>query len=178
MFLIVGLGNPGKEFAHTRHNAGFDTVGLLADKHSIRLNKSRCRALTGEGSISGQKVLLALPQTYMNLSGEAVRDLVAFYKLPLSQLIVVYDDIDLPMAGTHNGMRSILYQLGQEGFPRVRVGIGRPQHPQMDLKDFVVGHYPKEDWKTMFDCYLRAGEAVEAVLSEGVEKAMTKFNGA
>lgn len=103
MHLIVGLGNPGKEFEHTRHNAGFDTVSLLAEKHNIRLNKSRCKALTGEGVIAGQKVLLALPQTYMNLSGEAVSPLMSFYKLPLTNLLVVYDDIDLPKAGCASG---------------------------------------------------------------------------
>lgn len=188
MHLIVGLGNPGKEFEHTRHNAGFDTVSLLAEKHNIRLNKSRCKALTGEGVIAGQKVLLALPQTYMNLSGEAVSPLMSFYKLPLTNLLVVYDDIDLPKgrlrvrpggsAGTHNGMRSIIYRLGQDAFARVRVGIGKPDNPQMDLKDFVVGHYPREDWKEMFDCFLRAGEAVEEILANGVEKAMSRFNGA
>ncbi len=187
MHVIVGLGNPGREYEHTRHNAGFDTVTLLAQRHGIRINKLRFKSLLGEGTIAGERVLLVLPQTYMNLSGEAVRPLCDFYKLPLDNLIVVYDDIDLPRgklrvrgagsAGTHNGMRSILYQLGNENFPRVRVGIGRPEHPQMDLKDYVTGHFPRDEWQTMFDAYQRAGQAVEEILRSGVEKAQAAYNG-
>ena len=135
MFLVVGLGNPGRKYEHTRHNVGFDVVDILSQKYDIPLRKSRCKAITGEGVIAGQKVALALPQTYMNLSGESVVQLVNWYKPEMDQLLVCYDDIDLPdgkvrfrpsgSAGTHNGMRNIIYLLGRDDFPRMRVGTGR-----------------------------------------------------
>ena len=147
MFLVVGLGNPGRKYEHTRHNVGFDVVDILSQKYDIPLRKSRCKAITGEGVIAGQKVALALPQTYMNLSGESVVQLVNWYKPEMDQLLVCYDDVDLPdgkvrfrpsgSAGTHNGMRNIIYLLGRDDFPRMRVGTGRPPE-HMDLKDYVL----------------------------------------
>ena len=181
MYVVVGLGNPGSKYARTRHNSGFDAVELLAARHDIRLTKRKCKALLGEGTIGGQRVALAQPQTYMNLSGESVSLLVSWYKIDLSHLIVVYDDCDLPAgalrvrekgsAGTHNGMRSILYQLGSEDFPRVRVGIGK-QPEGWDLADYVLAPYPTpEARKIAYDTLVKAGEAVEKIILEGIPKA-------
>ncbi len=181
MYVVVGLGNPGRKYERTRHNAGFDAVELLAARHNIRLTKLKCKALIGEGTIGGERVALAQPQTFMNLSGESVRELVSWYKIDLDRLIVVYDDCDLPFgklrvrekgsAGTHNGMRSILYQLARDDFPRVRVGIGR-QPDGWDLADFVLtGYRTEEERKTAYDALVKAGEAVEKIILEGVPKA-------
>lgn len=181
MYLIVGLGNPGAKYAHTRHNAGFDVVDILGQRFQIPLRRTRCRATIGEGVIAGQKVVLAQPETYMNLSGEAVSALVQFYKPEMSNLLVVYDDVDLPegrlrmrekgSAGTHNGMRNIIYQLGRDDFPRLRVGIGRP--PEfMDLADYVLsGYHTPELRKTMFDAFCHAADAVEMLLRDGFARA-------
>ena len=135
MYLIVGLGNPGAKYQFTRHNTGFNAVEVLAQRLEIRLDKLKCKARIGEGRLGDERVVLAQPQTYMNLSGESVRELLNWYKCPLEHMIVIYDDIDLPpgririrakgSAGTHNGMRNIIYQLGRDDFPRVRIGIGR-----------------------------------------------------
>ena len=181
MFLVVGLGNPGRKYEHTRHNVGFDVVDILSQKHDIPLRKSRCKALTGEGMIGDQKVALALPQTFMNLSGESVVQLINWYKPEMDQLIVCYDDIDLPegkvrfrmsgSAGTHNGMRNIIYLMGRDDFPRVRVGIGRPPE-QVDLKDYVLMEYhTKELRQTMFDAYMLAAQTVAEYIAGGAEGA-------
>lgn len=181
MYVVVGLGNPGRKYERTRHNAGFDAVELLAARFGIRLTKLKCKALIGEGTIGGERVALAQPQTFMNLSGESVRELVGWYKIDLSRLIVVYDDCDLPFgklrvrekgsAGTHNGMRSILYQLARDDFPRVRVGIGR-QPDGWDLADYVLtGYRTEEERKIAYEALVKAGEAVEKIIVEGVPKA-------
>ena len=156
-------------------------LALLAARHNIRLAKLKCKALIGEGTIGGERVALAQPQTFMNLSGESVRELVSWYKIDLSHLIVVYDDCDLPFgklrvrergsAGTHNGMRSIIYQLARDDFPRVRVGIGR-QPEGWDLADYVLsGYHTEEERKIAYDALVKAGEAVEKIILEGVSKA-------
>ena len=141
-YIVVGLGNPEKKYEHTRHNVGFDVLQVLSQKLDIPLNKLRCKALTGEGRIGGERVVLAAPQTYMNLSGQSVVELLRWYKADAKHLIVVYDDVDLPQgrlrvraggsAGTHNGMRNIVYLTGRDDFPRVRIGIGKPE-PGRDL---------------------------------------------
>ncbi len=184
MYIIVGLGNPGKQFDNTRHNAGFDALSILAQTHGISLTRLKHQALCGEGTVAGEKVLLAFPQTYMNESGQAVRALCEFYKIEHNKLIVLYDDIDLALgrlrirergsAGTHNGMRSIIYQLGYDDFCRVRIGIGRPE--RIDLKDFVLQKIPKTDWEIAFDSYKRASEAVEMIISRGTQAAMGEYN--
>ncbi len=181
MYVIVGLGNPGSKYARTRHNAGFDAVELLASRLGIRLTKLKCKALLGEGMIGRERVALCQPQTFMNLSGESVVQLVNWYKIEPSRLIVVYDDCDLPFgklrvrekgsAGTHNGMRSILYLLGSEDFPRVRIGIGK-QPEGWDLADYVLtGYQTQEERKIAYDALVKAGEAVEKIILEGVPKA-------
>ncbi len=187
MFVIVGLGNPDKKYEHTRHNVGFDVLSVLSEKLRIPINKARCKSLVGEGAVGGEKVVLAAPQTYMNLSGEAVVQLMNWYKIDSKRLIVVYDDIDLDKgrlrvrasgsAGTHNGMRSIVSLTGTMDFPRVRVGIGRPEHPGYELADYVLGRYPAGDRETMFQAFLRAADAVEEIVRNGVDRAMAKHNG-
>lgn len=179
MYIIVGLGNPGKKYEHTRHNVGFDVVEILSQKYDIPLLKLRCKAVVGEGMIRGQRVVLAQPQTFMNLSGESVVELMNWYKAEPEHLIVVYDDVDLPegrlrfrpsgSAGTHNGMRNIIYLLGKENFPRVRVGIGRPAEG-WDMKDWVLATYNTPELrKTMFDAYLNAADAVATLIGDGVD---------
>ena len=186
MRIIVGLGNPGDKYVRTRHNVGFDVVGILAEKENIPVKKIKCHALVGEGVIDGEKVVLALPQTYMNLSGQAVVDLMNWYKVSPEDVLIIVDDIDLPMgqvrirphggAGTHNGLRNIVYLTGSDRFPRIRVGVG--QKPEgWDLADWVLSKYQtEEDRKVMFDAYLYAADAARAVVTKGVDKAMNLFN--
>ena len=185
-YIVVGLGNPEKKYEHTRHNVGFDVLQVLSQKLDIPLNKLRCKALTGEGRIGGERVVLAAPQTYMNLSGQSVVELLRWYKADAKHLIVVYDDVDLPQgrlrvraggsAGTHNGMRNIVYLSGRDDFPRVRIGIGKPE-PGRNLAAYVLGKYPPEARQAMFDAFLRAADAVQAIVTDGAEAAMARFNG-
>ena len=191
MYVVVGLGNPGRKYEHTRHNVGFDVVDVLAQRNNISLARLRCKAVVGEGVISGQRVALALPQTYMNLSGESVVQLVNWYKPERDQLIVCFDDVDLPegklrfrpsgSAGTHNGMRNIIYLLGRDDVPRLRVGIGRPPEG-WDLKDYVLtGYRTAADRQTMFDAFVAAAETVERLIAGGVDaarKRVAEFNNA
>ena len=186
MYKIVGLGNPGAKYQFTRHNTVFNVVEVLSQKLDIKLDKSKCKSKLGEGRIGSERVVLAQPQTYMNLSGESVVELVNWYKCPLDHLIVIYDDIDLPAgklrirakgsAGTHNGMRNIIYLLGHDDFPRVRVGIGR-QPEGWDLADYVISEYrTPEDRKVAFDSYLRAAAAIEKIVAGDFEGAMRDCN--
>ena len=186
-YYIIGLGNPGKKYAHTRHNAGYDVVELLAERHGIDVQTLKFKALCGSGTIAGKKATLVLPGTYMNLSGVCVKELMDFYKIPPEKIIVVYDDIDLDLArvrirkkgsaGTHNGMRSIIYQIQTEDFPRVRVGIGRPKH-EGDLVNHVITTYTDDEYKQAYEAYLKAADAVEMILKDGVEAAQAAYNGA
>ncbi|MGI6172670.1 MAG: aminoacyl-tRNA hydrolase [Christensenellales bacterium] len=189
MYVVVGLGNPGVKYARTHHNAGFDVVELLAAKWGVALNKRKCKALLGEGTFRGERVVLAQPQTYMNLSGQSVVELVNWYKIEPANLIVVYDDVDIPLAnlrvrekgsaGTHNGMRSILYLLGTDAFPRVRVGIGGAPDG-WELADYVLsGFRTKEETEDAYLAYQKAGELIEILISEGCAKAQqaaSEFN--
>ena len=182
--MIAGLGNPGRRYAHTRHNLGFLTIDMLAEKHRIKVNRIRHKSLVGEGTVAGRKVLLVKPQTYMNLSGEAIREALLYYKMPPENLIVIYDDVDLAAgqirirkkggAGTHNGMRSILYQLQTEDFARIRIGVG--QSGAMEIGDYVLSGFRKDEKKVMEDAIRRAAEAVEAIFEAGIEKAMGLYN--
>ena len=186
MLIVVGLGNPGEQYAHTRHNAGFDVVTILSTKMKIPLTRQRFDALIGEGYYEGKRVVLVQPQTYMNLSGDSVIQIQNWYKPEPEELVVIYDDVDLPAgtlriraagsAGTHNGMRSIVQRLGRTDFPRVRVGIGSPP-AGWDMANFVVGHYPTpEERKVAFDSFMTASEAVLLMLKDGVEAAMRTYN--
>lgn len=186
MYVIVGLGNPGKKYDGTRHNVGFDCIDYLSEKHQIPVNKIKHKALIGEGMIEGEKVVLVKPQTFMNLSGETVLSLVKFYGLGLENLIVVYDDIDTDFAklrirkkgsaGTHNGMRHIIYLLKDDQFPRVRIGIGKSD--VIPLKDYVLMRFNKTEQVEMMATIKNAGEAIEAIVLHDVDKAMNAFNGA
>ena len=186
MYIIAGLGNPSREYAHTRHNAGFDTVDILADKNNISVDTVKFKALIGKGIVAGQKVIIVKPQTYMNLSGESLREVVDYFKIDISsELIVVYDDIYLEpgnirirkrgSAGGHNGMKSIIHQLGSEDFIRVRVGVG--EKPKgYDLADYVLSHYSKDDAEAMQDGMIKAVNAIESLLTEDVDKVMSEYN--
>lgn len=186
MFVIAGLGNPGAKYADTRHNIGFIAVEYLSRKLNININKIRHKALVGEGYIGTEKVLLVKPQTYMNLSGESIMDIVDYYKLPGENLIVIYDDVDLSpgvlrirpkgSSGSHNGMKSIIYLLNRDDFPRIRIGIGK-QPDYMDLADYVTGKFQKEEIPIMAEAAERAADAAQEIVLKGVAAAMNKFNG-
>ncbi len=184
MYIIAGLGNPGKKYENTRHNMGFLTIDKIAEELGIKVDKIKFKALVGEVNFSGQKVVLLKPQTYMNLSGQSVREIVNFYKLPLENLTVIYDDIDIPTgtirirksgsAGTHNGMRDIIYNLAENGFPRIRIGIGSER--KGNLADYVTGGFTKEEVPLLEDSVTRAAEAALAIVADGIDKAMNKYN--
>ena len=184
MYIIAGLGNPGKKYENTRHNMGFIAIDLLADAYDIKVDKLKFKSLVGEGRIADQRVLLMKPQTYMNLSGEAIRDAVNFYKIDPQELIVIYDDIDIPAgtfrirkkgsAGTHNGMRSVVYQLQTDQFPRIRVGIGTEK--PVDLIHFVTGGVSGEERKLLEGALEKSAKAAAAIVEKGIEKAMNEYN--
>ena len=183
--LIVGLGNPGLEYSATRHNLGFLCLDRLAAKHRLRFTGKRGKSLLARGTINGHDVALAKPQTYMNLSGESVRDLLRIYKMPTSALLVVCDDVDLPAGtvrirerggpGTHNGMRSIVDEIGTTDFPRLRIGVGMPTNGQ-NLADYVLGLPPPEERAVLDEALDRGVEAIETVARRGVGAAMNQFN--
>lgn len=185
MKIITGLGNPGDKYAGTRHNAGFAALLRLSDKADIRIDRSEHKALTGHGIIEGEKVILAMPQTFMNLSGEAVSGLLHFYKCGPEDLIVIYDDIDLDTgrlrirkqgsAGGHNGMKSIIRLIGTEDFVRIRIGIGH-KPSQMDLADYVLGRFSGEDLPVMRKAADDAADAAQMIIGSGADAAMNKYN--
>lgn len=186
MFAIIGLGNPGEKYAHTRHNAGFDVVDILSARLQIPARKLKCQALLGEGMAGQNKVVLIKPQTFMNDSGRCVLEVLHWYKLPPQNVLVVVDDIDLPFgqvrlrakggAGTHNGMRSIVQYTATGDFPRVRVGMGKPEE-SWELVDFVLGRFQTpEDRKIAFDAYQTAADAALKWVESGIEKAMNEYN--
>ena len=186
MFLIVGLGNPTKQYEKTRHNIGFDVMDALAAKYNISISENKHKALCGKGVIEGMKVVLAKPQTYMNLSGESVAELVNYYKLdPESELIVVFDDISLEpgnirirkkgSAGGHNGIKNIIANLGTSVFPRIKVGVG--EKPKgYDLADYVLGKFSKEDRVLMEEGYDLACEASALIMQGAIDQAMNEYN--
>ncbi len=186
MYIIAGLGNPGSRYAHTRHNAGFESIERLADRYRIDISTKKFQALCGSGVIDGQKALLLKPQTYMNLSGESIRAACDFFKIdPEEELIVLYDDISLQpgqlrvrkkgSAGGHNGMKSIIQHLGTQVFKRVKIGVG--EKPEgYDLVDYVLGHFSKEDWGEMTEAFDRAALAAAKLVTEDAEHVMNEFN--
>ena len=186
MFIIVGLGNPGREYQNTRHNIGFDVIDKLADRFSITVLEKKHKALIGKGVINGVKVILAKPQTYMNLSGESVRELIDYYKIDEeTQLIVIYDDISLDVgqlrirkkgsAGGHNGIKSIIQHLGHDIFLRIKMGVGE-KPSGYDLADYVLGHFKKEERVVMDESALTATKAVELMIVDEVSEAMNLYN--
>ena len=187
MYIIAGLGNPTKKYEHTRHNMGFDVIDKLVSRHGIKMRRSRFTALTGKGEINGEQVLLVKPQTFMNLSGNAVGRILQYYKADCEKdLIVIYDDTDLDVgririkshgsAGGHNGMKSIIAALGSEAFVRIRIGIGKKE-PDSDMVEHVLGRFSGEEQTLIDEAQDRAASAVETILSEGIDRAMNRFNG-
>jgi PTH1 family peptidyl-tRNA hydrolase len=185
MYIIAGLGNPGEKYDNTRHNAGFLTIDALASKYNIDVREKAHKALIGKGVIEGQKVILAKPQTYMNVSGESIRALVDYYKIVQEELIIIFDDISLEpgqlrirkqgSAGGHNGIKDIIRQLGTEKFLRIKVGVGaKPKG--WDLADHVLGRFSTEDRKLVDEAIEKAAKAVDIMISQGVDAAMNEYN--
>ena len=186
MYIIAGLGNPGLQYMGTRHNAGFSVIDELADKHNISIDTAKHKGMIGKGVIDGQKVILVKPMTYMNNSGECIREVMDYYKVDIDDLIVIFDDISLVpgklrirakgSAGGHNGIKSIIAHLGSDGFKRVKFGVGdKPKG--WNLADWVLGKFPSEEFEALREGNKKACEAVECIMSEGIESAMNKYNG-
>lgn len=186
MYLVAGLGNPGKQYDMTRHNIGFEVIDYMAEKLDVKVNKLKFKALYGETKIGMEKVLLVKPQTYMNLSGDSIRDFCNFYKIPPENVIIINDDIAIEAgrlrirskgsAGGHNGLKSIIYQLNSDNFPRIRVGVGAPKHEDYDLADFVLGRFSKEEIPVLEESIIKASKAVEEIIKNNIDSAMNKFN--
>ena len=185
-WLIVGLGNPGQKYENTRHNMGFLAVDLLAEKAGVQLNKVKFKAAYNLLDFAGVRCLVMKPQTYMNLSGEAVREAAQFYKIPADHVLVIYDDVSLPVgklrvrptgsAGGHNGIKNIIAHLGTQEFPRVKVGVGAPEGADKDMADFVLGTPSQADRKALKESIERAVDAAECIIRSGHQTAMNKFN--
>ena len=186
MKAIVGLGNPGEKYAHTRHNAGFDTLDILSLRLSIPIKKLKCHAVIGEGLVGGERVALIKPQTFMNLSGMSVSEALSWFKLEPGDMLLIVDDIDLPFGqvrvrakggpGTHNGLRSIVQYTASGDFPRVRIGMGAPP-PEWDLADYVLGHFDTHEAReTAFGAYQTAADAAVCWVEKGIDKAMNEYN--
>lgn len=185
-WILAGLGNPGQKYENTRHNMGFLTVDLLAERQGVKLNKVKFKSAYNILRLGEQKVLVMKPQTYMNLSGEAVREAAQFYKIPPERVIVIYDDVSLPVgklrvrpsgsAGGHNGIKSIIANLGTDQFPRVKIGIGDPTDPDRDMIAWVIGVPSQSERKVLLDAFSRAIDAAVCIIEEGTDKAMNKFN--
>ena len=185
-WLVVGLGNPGDKYENTRHNAGFMAIDQLADRGDFPVQRLKFHALTHQATISGQGVLVMKPTTYMNLSGDAVAEAAAFYKVSEEHILVLCDDVSLPLgklrirtrgsAGGHNGLKSIIQRLGTDKFPRVKIGVGGKPHPDYDMADWVLGKFVGPDKTAIDEATLRAAQAVECYLKDGPQKAMNQFN--
>ena len=185
MYLVVGLGNPEEDYSNTRHNMGFDTINKIAKEYEIEINKKKFKGLYGNGIIEEEKVILLKPQTYMNLSGNSVKEVVDFYKIEKNNLIVIYDDMDIApgkikvrkkgSAGGHNGMKSIIQMLGTEDFCRIRVGIGRPEF-KGDERNYVIGAIPEEEIPKLNEGIELAKNAVIDILKNNIDYAMNKYN--
>ena len=185
--LVVGLGNPGDKYFYTRHNAGFLAMDYISQKCGAAVNRAKFKALVGEATIAGKRVLLMKPQTYMNASGEAVKEAMAFYKIPIENVIVLSDDVNLDVGrmrvrkngsdGGQKGLRSIIRETASENFPRIRFGVGKKPHPDYDMADWVLGSFSEADKKAIFDCFVTAFEGLEKLLLGDVDGAMQVCNG-
>ena len=186
-WMLVGLGNPGDKYARSRHNVGFRAIDALCARERCRCDRLRLKALTGFCELGGEKVLLVKPMTYMNLSGQAVRPLADYYKIPPERILVIFDDVSLPVgrlrvrpdgsAGGHNGVKSLIAELGTQDFPRIKVGVGEKPHPDYDLADWVLSSFSPQEEKLLATTIERALSAAEAVVTEGMAQAMNQFNG-
>ena len=185
MHVLIGLGNPGAEYAQTRHNCGFQVIDRLSRMWNIPVDRAKCRALVGEGRLGAERVILVKPQTYMNLSGDSVAEALRWYKAGPKDTMIFSDDIDLPLgvirvrpfggAGTHNGWRDILLKTGSDRFPRVRIGVGG-KPPEWDLADWVLSRFSPDDQKTMDNAFDRAAQAAECFVEHGIEESMNLYN--
>ena len=186
--IVVGLGNPGDKYFHTRHNAGFLALDYISQKASTRIDRSKFKALTGEAIIGGKRVLLMKPQTFMNNSGEAVSEAASFYKIKPENIIVIFDDISLDVgrmrvrrdgsAGGHNGIKSIIEHTGSDKFPRLKIGVGQKPHPDYDLANWVLSEFSKEDKEKLFSMFVASYEGLEKILSGDIDSAMQLCNSA
>lgn len=184
--VVVGLGNPGAQYLHTRHNAGFLAIDYICKKYGATVNRSAHKGLVGEATIAGKRVILVKPQTFMNLSGECVRAVLDFYKISPDNLIIIYDDISLPVgrlrvrrdgsAGGHNGIKSILEHLGTKTFPRIKIGVGEKPHPDYDLASWVLSEFSAEDLKHLEDTFPTVCEGIEKILTSSIDDAMQICN--
>lgn len=185
MYLIVGLGNPEEDYANTRHNMGFNAINEFAKKHNIHINKKKFKGLYEIETVLNEKVILLKPQTFMNLSGESVKEIMDFYKIPIDNLLIIYDDIDVEKgkirirkkgsAGSHNGMKSVVENLNTSEFARIRIGIGQPEYKE-DMVNYVIGFVPKEEQILLQKGVEEAANAIEEILKNGVDSAMNLFN--
>lgn len=185
-FLVVGLGNPGERYAMTRHNAGFMALDAFCQLAGLSIKKLQFRSLCGQAEIQGHKVILMKPSTFMNNSGEAVRDAAAFYKIPPERIIVIFDDISLDVGkmrirrkgsdGGHNGIKSIIYQLGSDQFPRIKIGVGKKPHPDYDLAQWVLSRFSKEELSALKGVFEDASKALELLIGGEIEQAMNRYN--
>lgn len=185
-FMIVGLGNPDKKYAFTRHNAGFLCVDMLAEKHGFTVKKLKFRSLLGDAVLGGHRCLILKPQTYMNLSGEAVREAAAFYKIPPERILVLFDDISLDVGklrirrkgtdGGHNGIKNIIYHLASDQFPRIKIGVGKKPHPDYDLADWVLSEFKKDEEAPLKSALENACAAVKLLLDGKIDQAMNLYN--
>lgn len=185
-WIVVFLGNPGARFDGTRHNVGFMTADAFAEKHDVKIDRVKYKALIRQVDLGDESVLLMKPQTFMNLSGDAVREAMNFYKIPTDHILVISDDVSLPVgklrirrsgsAGGHNGLKDIIAKCGGDGFPRIKVGVGEKPHPDYDMADWVLSKFVGDDAKTILDATSRAADAVEVLITQGVDKAMAKYN--
>ena len=186
MYIVVGLGNPGREYNMTRHNIGFEVIDYMGAVNHVKINKINFKAIYGETNIGGEKVILLKPQTYMNLSGDSVREICSFFKVEPEKVIVVCDDIALETgririrakggAGGHNGLKSIIYNLKSEEFTRIRMGVGSPKTDQWDLADFVLAKFTKDDIPVMETAIKKASDAISDIIKTDVQYAMNKYN--
>lgn len=184
--MIVGLGNPGKKYEFTKHNAGFLCLDLFADEHNVKIDRLKFKSLIGEIRLNGKRCLLIKPQTFMNLSGEAVRDAASFYKIPPEKIIVIFDDISLEPGklrirrkgsdGGHNGIKNIIYHLSSDAFPRIKLGIGAKPHPDYDLADWVTTPFTNDNLKLLREASDKACKAIELMVDEKIDEAMSKYN--
>lgn len=184
MYLVVGLGNPGRKYETTRHNIGFMIVDTIASKYAVKINKIKHKALIGQWNYGEKSILLAKPQTFMNLSGDSVREIVSYYNIEMSNVIVIYDDVDISFgkfrirkkgsSGSHNGMKSVIYQLQDEDFPRIRIGIGADYNEQ--LHEYVLTDFKKDEVPIIMEVTEKIVDAVCSIIDDGIENAMNKFN--
>lgn len=184
-FLIVGLGNPGRQYENTRHNAGFITLDVIAEKAGARVDRIKFKGLCGEGMLGGKKVLLLKPSTFMNLSGQSVQEAMAFYKLPPEKVLVIFDDISLEPGrlrirrkgsdGGHNGIKNIIYLSGKDTFPRIKMGVGKKPNPNWDLADWVLSHFTEDELKALQDAAGRAASAAELIVQGKIDEAMNRY---